>query len=593
MQTKSNPPQEVSSLTFTSDGHVQVATHKIKLSKAEYNILRYLTDRQNELVTREELVSLLWSSPQETNELEKARIYSGAINSYIYRIRRKLNSIPGSSIDLKTEYDRGYVLQVSPRSSTILTEFSPIGPGIKEHTNTVLPTHLSTYREYETRYLARWIVTGANGQIIGLKGVGKSHFVNFLCNSNRLNPYLTPSMGYKPLLLLINLADIPDDEPSTLYRTILRVFYEAQGKFEPELQTIIDTLYQQYKHERDDVATKNAIYDLIFAVQERQLRIVFFLDHFDSFLETSRSLSSLFNLNMKFRKTLCYITVTNREVSYYDPAWLGEFRTLMDTYIVRLKPLNEDDVHNMIVSEINPYFSISEEETSRFNELSGGFPTLLYAICYWWMERGRQIPSSSWTGTLLRTPNFQHRLRDIWQGLTEEEQFVLAEFGLGQGNLGASRGKTKLEQTAKMVLEELAVKGVCYEEKGQWWIIGELVAQYVKQVATKSRGRIWQDTQTGEIFQGRTPVMGLQPLQHALLQFLLSRPRHRHTHSDLIEAIWPDAIHKEGVSTEALYQIVRGIRKAIETDSSRPRYLINWRGAFEGGYQFFPEGRPE
>lgn len=61
---------------------------------------------------------------------------------------------------------------------------------------------------------------------------------------------------------------------------------------------------------------------------------------------------------------------------------------------------------------------------------------------------------------------------------------------------------------------------------------------------------------------------------------------------DLIEAIWPEEVHKEGVSTEALYQVIRGIRKAIEADTSKPRYLINWRGAFEGGYQFYPEGRP-
>jgi DNA-binding response OmpR family regulator len=78
-----------------------------------------------------------------------------------------------------------------------------------------------------------------------------------------------------------------------------------------------------------------------------------------------------------------------------------------------------------------------------------------------------------------------------------------------------------------------------------------------------------------------------------LLRFLIHHPRARHTHSDLIEAAWPENIVvKENVSTEALYQVVRGIRRKIEPDTTQPHYLLTWRGQPEGGYQFFPEGKP-
>ena len=40
-------------------------------------------------------------------------------------------------------------------------------------------------------------------------------------------------------------------------------------------------------------------------------------------------------------------------------------------------------------------------------------------------------------------------------------------------------------------------------------------------------------------------------------------------------------------------QVVAGLRRKIEPDPSRPCYLVNWRGTPEGGYQCFPEGRPE
>jgi DNA-binding response OmpR family regulator len=72
----------------------------------------------------------------------------------------------------------------------------------------------------------------------------------------------------------------------------------------------------------------------------------------------------------------------------------------------------------------------------------------------------------------------------------------------------------------------------------------------------------------------------------------VTHPRVRHTYTDLIEAAWPEDIHREGVSTEALYQLVRGLRRQIESTPSQPRYIVNWRGRPEGGYQCFPEGRP-
>lgn len=594
LQTNANPQQEKSSLTFTEDGYVLLADHKVKLSKAEYTILRYLADRQNELITRGELVPLLWSSSSETSERKNGQLYSSALNSHIYRIRKKLNSLPDNPINLKTEYDRGYVLQISPYGAAVSTEFSSVVT--KGQAATTLSPHLSTYREQEIKVLTQWMNIAANGNIVGLKGVGKSHFINFLCNSDQLNQHLTLSAEHQVLPLLINLADIPNGELSTLYRAILRVFYEDQNKFGWELQNIIKTLYQQYKHEQDDLATKNAVYDLFLAILEKKLRIILILDHFGSFLEKSTSIQllSLYNLNTKFKGSVCYITVTDRNASYYDPTLLGEFRTLIDTYTLRLGPLNNSDARNMIISEIGTgSYSISETEISRFYELSGGFPTLLYAICHWWMVEGQTIPTSRWLESLLQKPNSQHRLHQLWESLTQEEQFTLAELAWGKGKRVYFPLKQKLDMTYITVLEDLAARGLCFKDGEDWFISGELLEEYIKQVAPRGLGRVWTDVQTGEIYQGRTLVTGLQPLQHALLIFFLMKPRQRHTHNDLIEAIWPDDMNKEGVSTDALYQVVRGIRKAIEADSSKPRYLINWRGSFEGGYQFFPEGRPE
>ena len=76
----------------------------------------------------------------------------------------------------------------------------------------------------------------------------------------------------------------------------------------------------------------------------------------------------------------------------------------------------------------------------------------------------------------------------------------------------------------------------------------------------------------------------------AVLNYFLKNPFMRHSHQDLIENAWPDDAYKEGVTPDAIYQTIRGIRTRIEPNPSQPFYLITWRG---GGYQFFPEGRPQ
>ena len=44
---------------------------------------------------------------------------------------------------------------------------------------------------------------------------------------------------------------------------------------------------------------------------------------------------------------------------------------------------------------------------------------------------------------------------------------------------------------------------------------------------------------------------------------------------------------------EHVQRLVSDLHKKTEAIPAEPRYLLNWRHYREGGYQFFPEGRPE
>jgi DNA-binding response OmpR family regulator len=191
---------------------------------------------------------------------------------------------------------------------------------------------------------------------------------------------------------------------------------------------------------------------------------------------------------------------------------------------------------------------------------------------------------------LLAQPNTQHRLKEWWLSLNQEEQAVLDEVQKLQTQAKVSRAaQAELRKQYAAVLAMLREKGVLNKADR---INGDLLSTHVAQMGGRSRGRLWRNAETDQIYQGQKLIGDLAPQEHALLRFMLDYPHARLTHDDIIEGVWPLEHHEAGLRTDALYQTVRGTRTKIEVNASDPRYLVTWRGQPEGGYQLFPEGKP-
>jgi hypothetical protein len=224
---------------------------------------------------------------------------------------------------------------------------------------------------------------------------------------------------------------------------------------------------------------------------------------------------------------------------------------------------------------------------------------LLKAACHWWLSH-QDTPIQGWVEALLAERTMQYRLKEIWNGLSQEEQQALAEAQAPAEGKVSSKPKPRdnnrsvqdSEEADHRTLQRLAAKGLGQPAEDGWRLSSGLLSAFVAQAGGRSRGRLRFDQNANLIFQGQLPLENLAPLESSLLKFLVTHPRIRHTYTELIEAAWPADIHREGVSTEALYQLVRGLRRQIEPAPSQPRYIVNWRGRPEGGYQCFPEGRP-
>ena len=141
------------------------------------------------------------------------------------------------------------------------------------------------YRKREMQILAGWIWTGASGSVVGSAGTGKSNLLGFLCHlPDALEQYL-PADSMARALIPVDLNNLPADDISTLYRVILRSFFESRDQFEASLQEIITTLYLENRAAQDPFLPHSALRELILDLQKRRIRVVLVLDRFDRFYQ--------------------------------------------------------------------------------------------------------------------------------------------------------------------------------------------------------------------------------------------------------------------------------------------------------------------
>jgi hypothetical protein len=458
------------------------------------------------------------------------------------------------------------------------------------------------------RTLVAWIVEGVSGSVVGLAGAGKSNLLGFACHRpEALQSYLPPQDGPTAIsmtfrLIPVDLNNLPSDDLATFYRVILRSFYEIHHHFAPELGQTITELYRENRAARDPFLPQSALRELLLEFQARNVRVVLVLDRFDQFCQTTtpQVLNTLRGLRDSFKQTLCYIVVMPREVVYlFDPAALGEMYELLDTHVCWVGPMNEADARQLLAEETRLSSNLfpDKADVTQLLALSGGYPALLKATCHWWRSTPHKPPPREWADALLAEHSVQSRLQKMWAGLTQEEQQALSEVQKLRtreraGNSKAQQDRDDLERQHRRTLARLADSGLCRRTDSAWRISASLFAAYVDTVEGRGRGKIWLDEKADALCQGQTLLDDLSPLQRDVLRYLVKHPRTRHTKTDLIVNTWPDELRQKGVTDDSLYQVIRELRKKIEPSPAKPCYIINWRGRPEGGYQFFPEGRP-
>jgi len=435
--------------------------------------------------------------------------------------------------------------------------------------------------------LRHWLAVGTSGALVGLAGAGKSNLLLYLA---RYPEKLVQEDNVSfTVLVTVDLNLLVDRQPTTLYRLILRGCWHQRHRFSESALSLIERLYDENKQTRDLFLAQTAVHDLLAAVERQGGRVVLILDQFDHFCRTaSAELTMLLrSLRDSFKETLIYFVGMRQAVIYMpEPQMLGELYQLLDTHVCWVGAMRPVDAQMFVVQEFGrANQQAAAEEITLLLALTGGYAALLKAACAWWLTMPERPPLNQWRAVLGAHPPIQNRLKDIWQDLTQEERWILAE--LQDGN------HTNSNKLSLKALQQLSNRGLCEASDSGWRVKGVLLHDFVQTAVKRGLGRIWQRELTGELFQGNQRIEGLRPLEEALLTFLVNHPYKFHTKSEIIQHVWPKDTHIDGVTDDSLYQIIGGVRQRIEPKTAESHvYLLTKRGVEEGGYQFFPEGYP-
>jgi hypothetical protein len=459
------------------------------------------------------------------------------------------------------------------------------------------------YRAREMQILANWIMSGESGSVVGLDGSGRSNLLGFLCHrSEVIRAYLPPAA--RPVVLIpLDLSDLPANNAATLYRVILRAFYQVRESLEPDLQQLVARLYPETRAERDPFLPQSALQELLLAFQRRGVQVALVLNRFDRFCDkaTPHLINTLRGLRDHFKDTLCYIVGMRQKVAYLnDPAALGDMYELLDSHVCWVGPMSDEDARWMIAQGtcFSPSAPCAAEITAMLR-LSGNFPALLKVIIHWWCAGADKLPLSEWKSALFAQRSIRYRLAQMWAGLTQEEQLVLASIqklearAHEQTSVQAKSLKNEFQRLAeeeKETLSGVEDKGLCIPTELGWCVYGDLLSSYVAAAGDQALGRVWMDKYE-QIYQGRK-LLDMQGLQKRILVFFIKHPYQQHLHSIIIDNAWPEDECRDGIKPEALQTQIKELRRKIEPDPPNFRYIVLWRGKPEGGYTFYPEGRP-
>lgn len=411
------------------------------------------------------------------------------------------------------------------------------------------------FRQEDVKKIFGYVLTSRFCQLVCLPGVGKATLLRLIATHNDLQKlHLGPNLDSTEIIYL-DLHDLPDFERMQIEKFLL---FALDDKVKPESEPLL--LSKQLAETFSNRLSKKQ-------------NIIFLFDHFDEF--QNQLPASFFQIMKGFKNIAKYkfatVFATRRDLKeLVDPEILKEFYDFFIDNTVYLKVFDAEAV-NVLFSQVGNAFgsNVSEEDKKNILSLTGGHAKLTKVIVELVLRENLSLAKEA----LLEKTIVLAALYEIWLSLTAQEQHAVQL--IAQKN---SPEKTSaLENLIRfdLITENATFTIPLFED-----FINKIILKTVKEE------EITYDPNTREILKGTNIISDLLSKQeYRLLVFLIQNEGKIAERHEIIEAVWPDVQVQEGISNEAIDQMVFRLRKKIEDEPNAPKHIVTVKGR---GLRFQP-----
>lgn len=408
-----------------------------------------------------------------------------------------------------------------------------------------------------------FIKKGASCQILGLPGVGKSRLLRLLAYNRKVRELHLKDDQEKYHFVYMDFSEVRNRPLVDVTKFMLvSLAYSLSERGMTEESTQVNSFLKEALEFNDELILFQGIKKAIdFLALEKDLSIIFLIDRLEQY---TQDITEQFFVNLKVLrnrakyKFACVFALSRPIDLLLDPSTITEFYEFLigNSVFIKVAHPNEPDFRLIYIENIAR--KKNEKAKDTVISLTGGHGKLSKIAYEAILSESK--PPADIQSYLLRHRQMRGALAEIWNYLLPHEKTIIKSLG---------REKNVPEE-----LQFLVHVGLITNTELTIPIFQDFVASIKEE-----KEQFVYDEERNEITKGDANLSDqLTPSEFRLLRHLLINKGTTCEKESLINAIWKDTQTQEGVTDQALDQIVYRLRKKIEKDPNSPQYILTIKG---------------
>lgn len=433
-------------------------------------------------------------------------------------------------------------------------------------------------REDELRELVEFIKKGNSVQIVGLPGNGRSTILGLLAYNSAVREKHFPKKNAFVHFVMLNfseLADRPLMDVTKLMFLNLADSLRERG-MEGEYRRVNDIFRESLSMSDEFVLFQGLKRAIEYLSIEKKLTIIFLMDRLEEYIPM---LNHAFFSNLRILRNIAkyrfsfIFTLYKPIEDILEPSVMADVHDILAGHIVysRLYDRVSLDFRIGYIEQLTEK-KLGEVRKKEIFDLTGGHWKLTRLS----VEAALTSDSADVTETnLLERKTIRGALDEILSALSPNELRILTVLSNSGGRDSVSTDEDILRYFEKVGL------------LNDGTITIPLLSAYLRFGKSDDMSEpIIYDKKRRVIRKGETVLSeSLTASEFRLLSYMLQHPQRVIERNEVIDVVWKDTKSTEGVTDQAVDQLIFRIRRKIETDPNNPRHLITVKGR---GFEFRP-----